>query len=142
MINIQFRKLHHLARTPSRANDTDAGSDLFAIEDKVIAPLHRQLIRTGISISMPESVYGRIAPRSGLAFKHGIDVLAGVIDPGYTGEIGVVLFNTDADREYQISSGDRIAQIIFEPFHKPLFIEVEELHNSDRGQGGFGSTGN
>jgi dUTP pyrophosphatase len=90
---------------------------------------------------MPSGIYGRIAPRSGLAFKNGIDVLAGVIDPGYRGEIGVVLYNTDQNNMFKISRGDRIAQIIFETYHSVTFQETNSLGETSRSNGGFGSSG-
>jgi dUTP pyrophosphatase len=92
-------------------------------------------------MAIPDHMYGRIAPRSGLAFKNGIDVLAGVIDPGYRGEIGVLLYNTDQNNTFTISCGDRIAQIIFETFHSLDFQEVDYLENTPRSDGGFGSSG-
>lgn len=140
-MNIDFVKLNPLARIPSRANADDAGSDLYSIEDVIIPPLTRKLIRTGLSLSMPVGVYGRIAPRSGLAFKHGIDVLAGVIDPGYRGEIGVILYNTDQNNTFNIACGDRIAQIIFETYHSVIFQETNNLGETSRSDSGFGSSG-
>lgn len=138
---INFVKLSPLAKAPSRANIDDAGVDLYSIEDVVIEPLTRKLIHTGISLSMPSGIYGRIAPRSGLAFKNGIDVLAGVIDPGYRGEIGVVLYNTDQKNVFKISCGDRIAQIIFETYHSVIFQEANSLGETSRSSDGFGSSG-
>jgi len=140
-MNIDFVKLNELAKAPSRANIDDAGADLYSVEDMVIFPLTRKLVRTGISLSMPSGIYGRIAPRSGLAFKNGIDVLAGVIDPGYRGEIGVVLYNTDQNNMFKISCGDRIAQIIFETYHSVIFQEANSLGETSRSVSGFGSSG-
>lgn len=140
-MHISFIKTHPLAHAPMRANLDDAGADLCAIEDVIIPPLQRKLIRTGLAIAMPVGVYGRIAPRSGLALKNGIDVLAGVIDPGYRGEIGVILYNTDQECEFQVNRGDRIAQIIFETFHLVTFEETDNLENTIRSTGGFGSSG-
>jgi dUTP pyrophosphatase len=140
-MNIDFIKLNPLAKVPSRANNDDAGADLYSIEDVAIFPLTRKLVRTGLSLSIPNGIYGRIAPRSGLAFKNGIDVLAGVIDPGYRGEIGVVLYNTDQNNMFKISCGDRIAQIIFETYHSVIFQEANSLGETSRSTGGFGSSG-
>jgi dUTP pyrophosphatase len=139
--HIRFIKLDPLARSPHRANSSDAGADLYSIENIEILSLTRKLVRTGISMAIPDHMYGRIAPRSGLAFKNGIDVLAGVIDPGYRGEIGVLLYNTDQNNTFTISCGDRIAQIIFETFHSLDFQEVDYLENTPRSDGGFGSSG-
>lgn len=139
---IKVKKLHPLAQIPKRANTTDAGADLYSVEDITIPPLSRALIHTGISLEIPQqAIYGRIAPRSGLALKNGIDVLAGVVDSGYRGEICVVLFNTDKDRSYEIKQGDRIAQIIFEQYLGLSFIETEDLTDSNRLVNGFGSSG-
>lgn len=141
MTHINFIRLNPLAKAPLRANDGDAGADLYSVENLEIAPLSRKLVRTGIAIAIPNGIYGRIAPRSGLAFKNGVDVLAGVIDPGYRGEVGVVLYNTDQNNIFKVSSGDRIAQIIFETFHTFGFKEVDDLEQSLRANNGFGSSG-
>ena len=100
------------AKTPFRANKTDAGADICSVEDAIITQLERKAIGTGISIEIPEGYYGRIAPRSGLAYKNGIDVLAGVVDSSYRGEIKVILFNTDKENSFEIKKGERIAQLI------------------------------
>lgn len=144
-MKIKVKKINELAKIPFRANPTDAGADLFSVVEETIPPLTRKLIKTGISIEIPESTlksyYGRIAPRSGLSYKNGIDVMAGVIDSSYRGEIGVVLFNSDQNQEYKINIGDRIAQIIIEDHYNFDFEEVSNLSESNRGQSGFGSTG-
>jgi dUTP pyrophosphatase len=101
----------------------------------------RSLIKTGIAIEIPEGFYGRIAPRSGLALKHGIDVLAGVIDSSYRGEIGVVLFNTDQNQSFSIKAGDRIAQLIIERHYNFPWVRRTSLGDSNRSNNGFGSSG-
>jgi dUTP pyrophosphatase len=135
-------------RTPSacknpltRANPTDAGMDLMSAEEKSIPPLSRVVVSTGISMEIPEGYYGRVAPRSGLALKYGIDVLAGVVDSSYRGEIRVILFNTDKEETFNIRQGDKIAQMIIEKHYNFDFVEVNELSSTQRGEGGFGSTG-
>lgn len=139
---IKLNKLCPNAKIPKRANATDAGADLCSTEKHIIQPLERKIVPTGIMIEIPEGHYGRIAPRSGLAVKNGIDVLAGVVDSGYRGEIKVVLFNTDKSNTFFVEPGDRIAQIIIEKHFNFEFVEVvEELSYSNRGEGGFGSTG-
>lgn len=139
---VKVKRLNPLAKIPKKANDSDAGSDLYSIEDVLIPPLSRVLVHTGISIEIDEdSVYARIAPRSGLAYKYGIDVLAGVIDAGYRGEICVVLYNTDNESSYVVKQGDRVAQIIFEQYKNCNMIEVDDLTTSNRSNGGFGSSG-
>lgn len=138
---IKISRLDCDAKMPARSNPTDAGADLFGLEDFTLEPGERRTIRTGISLEIPEGYYGRIAPRSGLASKHGLDVLAGVVDSGYRGEIKVVLLNTDKDNPFQARKGDRIAQLIIERhFNLPL-VPSEGLSESERGSGGFGSTG-
>ena len=146
---IRFVKLDKRAKAPVRANKTDAGFDICAIEDCTINPISAVSIRTGLAIEAPEGHYLQIAPRSGLAIKKGIAVLAGVIDRGYTGEIIVRLYNTysgtDKDGKcsavYQVKAGDRIAQVVPVKIHEGDMAEVDSLENTDRGGNGFGSTG-
>jgi dUTP pyrophosphatase len=129
------------AKAPVRANDCAAGYDLYSSCDALIYPQERMLIKTGISIEIPEGYYGRIAPRSGLALKNGIDIMAGVIDSDYRGDLGVIIYNTDKDKPFHIKIGDRIAQIVFEKYYN-FDIEVsDEISETTRGDGGFGSTG-
>jgi len=123
----------------------DAGYDLKAALTQqcgiLIEPGERSLIPTNLVLSIPKGFYGRIAPRSGLAFKFGIDILAGVIDSGYRAEVGIIILNTDKRSLFQVKEGDRIAQLIIEPYLTCDMLEVHELSGSERGQGGFGSTG-
>jgi dUTP pyrophosphatase len=140
IMNIKVKKTNILARIPTRSNPTDAGADLYSIEDCSIEPQERRIISVGICLEIPEGYYGRIAPRSGLAAKHGVDVLAGVVDSSYRGEIKVVLYNSDKKMPFHIEGGDRIAQIIIEDHFNPEF-EESELSDTERGAGGFGSTG-
>jgi dUTP pyrophosphatase len=137
---IKVKKLDPFAKLPKRANNTDAGADLYAFNSTIILPLQRSLIKTGISIEIPDGYYGRIAPRSGLALKNGIDVMAGVIDSSYRGELCVLLVNLGSE-PVEITRGDRVAQLIIESHHNMAFIEVSELDTSLRGTGGFGSSG-
>jgi len=155
IVQVKFKKLNNLAIVPTRQKTGDAGYDLYSIEDLKIKPLSRALVSTGLSIEIPEGYYARIAPRSGLAVKNGIDVLAGVVDSSYRGEIKVVLMNLSIDLasmmgltpsiagstfDFKIKAGDRIGQLIIEKYHAVEWQEVEELSSSDR-KGGFGSTG-
>lgn len=137
---MKIKLLYKNAKTPTRAHDTDAGADLYSVESLGIPPLERKAVETGICIKVPEGYYGRIAPRSGLALKNGIDVLAGVIDSSYTGQIKVILYNTDKDNYHFIESGDKIAQLIIEKHYNFDFELVEELEQTDRGNKGFGSS--
>jgi dUTP pyrophosphatase len=137
---LRVKLLNETARLPCRGSDQAAGYDLYATEGCAILPGRRAVVPTGISIGLPEGTYGRIAPRSGLAVKHGIQVGAGVVDPDYTGEIKVVLFNHDRNT-YVIRPGYRIAQLILEQCVTPDVVEVNDLCETDRGEAGFGSTG-
>jgi len=139
---MEVKLLSNLAKLPRRASAGAAGYDLYSTENVCIYPGKRATISTGIAIRMPEGVYGRVAPRSSLAVKHGICVGAGVIDPDYRGEIKVLLFNHSKNHQYQVNEGDRIAQLILEKYETPLIVQMfGDLDETERGQGGFGSTG-
>jgi len=137
---IQFKKLSPNATIPKRANPTDAGLDLFAIEDFSIEPGKRFLAKTGLAVAVPSGHYGRVADRSGNAWKLGVHTFAGVVDEAYRGELGVVLFNS-SQAPVAFKRGDRVAQLIVEKCAYPDAVEVGELDETARGQGGFGSTG-
>jgi dUTP pyrophosphatase len=130
------------AMMPIYAQPGDAGADLRAAETLVIPAGERRLVRTGVSIALQEGFVGLVHPRSGLAAKHGITVLnaPGTIDAGYRGEIMVTLLNTSSE-SFEVSAGDRIAQLLIQEIFKARFVEVTELPGSDRGHSGFGSTG-
>ncbi len=117
-----------------------AGADLKAAEALVLEPGERRLVRTGVRFAIPPHLYGKIEDRSGWAANHGITTLAGVIDPDFRGEVRVVLLNTGSF-PLTIAEGDRIAQIVFKPFVQVDFTPVEALPDTERGEGGFGSTG-
>jgi dUTP pyrophosphatase len=137
-MNVQL--LDQNATVPSRATEGSAGYDLSALESGYIEPMGRAVLRTGISIELPPGTYGRVAPRSGLSVKHGIHVGAGVIDRDYRGEVCVLLYNLGSHR-FEYSAGDRIAQLIVEKIHTPIVIVKDQLDDTKRGAGGFGSTG-
>ena len=137
---LKFSKLSPNAKAPMRGSDFAAGYDLFAAEEKDIEPGQRKLVKTDIQIDVPFGTYGRIAPRSGLAWKHGVDVKAGVIDKDYRGNVGVLLFNS-GDESFKVSVGDRIAQLILERISMAPLEEVPCLEETRRGHDGFGSTG-
>lgn len=128
---------------PKYAHADDAGADICAAEALTIAPGERALVSTGVSIALPEGFAAFVVPRSGLAAKHGITVLnsPGTVDAGYRGEIKVALLNTDATSPFNIQVGDRIAQVIVMPVTRAVFVPVDTLPESVRGEGGFGSTG-
>ncbi|GEM12793.1 DUTPase Dut [Rhodotorula toruloides] len=134
------QRLSDSAKVPTRGSALAAGYDLYSAEDKTVPAQGKALISTGIAIAVPEGTYGRVAPRSGLASKHMIDTGAGVIDADYRGEVKVLLFN-HAREDFQISTGDRIAQLILERIVTPEPLEVASLTETARGAGGFGSTG-
>jgi dUTP pyrophosphatase len=128
---------------PARAYEGDAGLDLYALDDGVLAPGERATVRTGIAVEIPEGQAGLVLPRSGLARRHGISVVnaPGLIDAGYRGEVEVLLLNTDRSAPFSIAAGDRIAQLVIVTVQTPQVIEVQELALSERGPGGFGSSG-
>lgn len=140
-MSLGVKKLGYDSILPTRGSDGAVGYDLYSNCDGVIHQYKRGLISTGIAISLPPGVYGRVAPRSGLAVKRGIQIGAGVIDPDYTGEISVVIFNM-GDTDFEVKKGDRIAQLILERCETPPVEEISILEETERGDGGFGSTGN
>lgn len=128
---------------PVYAHPGDAGADLVSADDVVLGPGERATVGTGLRIALPNGYVAFVVPRSGLAMKHGITIVnaPGTVDAGYRGELRVTLLNTDAAEPYAIAAGDRIAQLIVMPVPRVRFVEVERLPGSDRGEGGFGSTG-
>jgi dUTP pyrophosphatase len=143
-MDVAARLLSETARMPSRAHEDDAAFDLHADESLVLQPGSRATVRTGVALALAPGSAGLVLPRSGLAARHGISVVngPGLIDPGYRGEIKVILLNTDPDEPFEIAHGDRVAQllIIEAPAHR--LVETDgELDVTARGAGGFGSTG-
>jgi len=137
---LQVCKLSEHALVPTKGSKLAAGYDLYSAYDYVIPSQGKVIAKTDISIRVPDGTYGRVAPRSGLSAKHHIDVGAGVIDQDYTGNVGVVLFN-HAAVDFEIKKGDRVAQLICEKIEYPEIEEVKTLGITERGVGGFGSTG-
>ena len=131
------------AQLPSRAHPGDAGLDLHAAEGATLAPGERASVGTGIALEIPEGHAGLVLPRSGLAARHGIALVnaPGLIDAGYRGEVRVLLLNTDRAEPFTIATGDRIAQLLVTPFAEATPVEARELTASERGNGGFGSSG-
>lgn len=155
---LRVKKLTLNARLPSRGSKLAAGYDLYSAYDYSIPPRGTLLVinrfvmisisfffdlcsqvQTDIALKIPSGYYGRIAPRSGLALKHSIDVGGGVIDEDYRGNVGIILFN-HSDKSFSVSTGDRIAQLVLEKIITPDVIEVDELDQTERGSDGFGST--
>lgn len=141
--NVIFVKKDPSARIPSRGSDGAAGYDLSSCVNCIVPAKSQTMVSTGLSLQMNmEDCYARVAPRSGLAAKNSIDVLAGVVDYDYKGVIQVILYN-HGDKDVEIHVGDRIAQLIFERIYLPSITEgtLEDLEATTRGDGGFGSTG-
>jgi dUTP pyrophosphatase len=137
---LETQCLSDYAKRPTYGSSHAAGLDLYAAEVKTIPPGEWKAIKTGIAIGLPPGTYGRVAPRSGLAYKHGIDVLAGVIDEDYRGEVMVILVN-HGQFPFEAAIGDRVAQLIVEKYIPVLVKEVRDFTPTGRGADGFGSTG-
>ncbi len=137
---LSFQRLDPRATLPSRGSSHAAGLDLHSIEDVTLAPQQRALITTGLAVSIPAGFYGRVAPRSGLATKQGLDVMAGVIDADYRGEIRCLLYNA-GDEAIFLAAQTKICQLIIEKIITPTAVWADEISETDRGSGGFGSTG-
>ena len=136
---LSFKRLDPKALLPTRGSPSAAGLDLYSIEAVSLQPRERRLIRTGLAVDIPEGYYGRLAPRSGLATQKGIDVLAGVIDADYRGEIGCLLYNA-GDEIIDLPAQTRICQLIIEKIITPDAVWSDSLAETSRGSGGFGST--
>jgi len=137
---LHFKCLDPRATLPTRGSSSSAGLDLYSIEDITIGPQKRIVARTGLAVAVPVGFYGRVAPRSGLAVKNGLDVLAGVIDSDYRGELCCALLNT-GDEAINLPQGSRLCQLIIEQIITPAPEWANELDETARGAGGFGSTG-
>jgi dUTP pyrophosphatase len=137
---LRFQQLETNATLPTRGSAQAAGLDLYSIEDVIIEPKQRALVRTGLAVAIAEGHYGRVAPRSGLAVKNGLDVLAGVIDSDYRGEIRCALYNT-GDETIHLPAQSKVCQLIIEKIITPSAAWADEISETDRGSGGFGSTG-
>lgn len=141
-MTVRFKKVHPDAILPSYAHPGDAGMDVRSVEGLEIAPGARVLVRTGLVMVLPAGWEAQVRPRSGLALKHGVTVLntPGTIDAGYRGEVGVILANF-GDKPFYVAKGDRVAQIVIAPVTSATIDETEFVDETDRGTGGFGSTG-
>jgi dUTP pyrophosphatase len=142
-LEILVSKLDNDAVIPTYAKLGDAGADLYSISDLVLTPGERALVKTGIAIALPNGYVGLVHPRSGLGLKNGISVVntPGTIDAGYRGEIGVVLINHDLHESFQVKKGDRIAQLVIQKVENAHFKLIDQLPESERATGGYGSTG-
>ncbi|HET9710373.1 MAG TPA: dUTP diphosphatase [Pyrinomonadaceae bacterium] len=137
---LRFKQLDERAVLPKRGSVLAAGLDVCGIEELEIGPRQRVMARTGLAVAIPPGFYGRIAPRSGLAAKNGLDVLAGVIDSDYRGEVCCLLYNT-SDEVIKLAAGSKICQLIVEQIITPDAAWASDLDETARGAGGFGSTG-
>lgn len=139
---LQFKRIHPDAVLPAYAHPSDAGMDIRSIEDISLSPGERALVHTGLVVLLPPMYEAQVRPRSGLALKFGITVLntPGTIDSGYRGEVGVILVNL-GQAEFKVKKGDKIAQMVIAPVTQPQVVETEFIDSTDRGEGGFGSTG-
>ncbi|KAF7070024.1 hypothetical protein CFC21_103599 [Triticum aestivum] len=137
---LKVKKLSANAVLPSRGSALAAGYDLSSAVEAVVPARGKALVATDLSVAVPQGTYARIAPRSGLAWKHSIDVGAGVVDADYRGPVGVILFN-HSDADFAVRPGDRVAQLVIERIATPDVAEVDDLDATVRGEGGFGSTG-
>jgi dUTP pyrophosphatase len=142
VIELEVLRVREGARMPDRAYPGDAGLDLATCEPIVLGPGERAVVPTGIAVAIPEGYAGFVQPRSGLAARHGIAVVnsPGLIDPGYRGEIQVVILNTDREQTFTAESGERIAQLVVLPVPELSVREVDALPESERGVRGFGSS--
>jgi dUTP pyrophosphatase len=142
-LSLHVKRLDPRAVLPRRAHDGDAGLDLHALEGFELGPGERAQIRTGIAIALPPGTAGLVIPRSGLAARHGVSVVnaPGLIDEGYRGEVQVLLLNTDKEQPFRADPGDRIAQLVVVDVEAPEVVESDDLGDTARGIGGFGSSG-
>lgn len=140
---LRVQRLTDTARLPTRAYGGDAGLDLYAAEPALLEPGQRTSVGTGIAVEIPDGQAGLVLPRSGLASRHGIALVnaPGLIDAGYRGEVRVLLLNTDLNTPFEIAAGDRIAQLVLVRVELPAVLEVAALASTERGAGGFGSSG-
>jgi dUTP pyrophosphatase len=142
-VQVLLRRLHDDLPAPSYAHPGDAGADLVAASDVELAPGERAVVPTGVAIALPAGYAAFVHPRSGLAAKHGLALVnaPGTIDAGYRGEIKVIVVNLDPRETIRLKRGDRVAQLVVQRVENAAFVEVEELPDSVRAEGGFGSTG-
>ena len=141
-MTLRFKRLHPAADLPAYAHASDAGMDVKSCENVTVPRGGRALVHTGLAMELPPDYEAQVRPRSGLALKRGITVLntPGTIDSGYRGEVGVILANL-SDEDFEVHVGDRVAQIVVAPVTHAEIVEVDAVTASDRGAGGFGSTG-
>jgi len=142
-MKLKIKILDSNVPSPKFAHKSDAGIDLYSTIDYVLKPFERKLVPTGIKIEIPEGYAGFVQPRSGLAINHGISLVntPGLIDSGYRGEIKAILINFDPEKNFEIKKGDKICQLVIMKIENADILFDDELNDSERGEGGFGSTG-
>jgi dUTP pyrophosphatase len=142
-VELRVKRLDPGLPLPAYAHDGDAGLDLYAAEDVSLEPFARALVSTGIAVAIPEGYAGFVQPRSGLANRKGLSFVntPGLIDAHYRGEIKVIAINLDPDKTLTLARGERIAQLVVQPVARATVVETEELDETKRGEGGFGSSG-
>jgi dUTP pyrophosphatase len=140
MVHVKFKKLHDDVQTPSHGRPGDAGLDIYSYEDKTLVPNEQHIFKTGFSLAIPQGYVALIWDRSGMAAKNGVKVMGGVLDYTYRGEVGVVLINL-THKPYDVKTGDRIAQLLIQPIATAEVEIVDDLEDTNRGTGGFGSSG-
>jgi len=139
-MTIPIKKLSASAKLPSYSHPDDAGLDLYSAETTTILPQERKLISTGIAMAIPAGYVGLVWDKSGIAAKHGLKTMAGVIDAGYRGEVKILVHNLST-KPYTVEAGSKFAQLLIQPVEQRQIVEVEELDDTTRGEKGFGSSG-
>jgi len=139
-MKLKIKKIKKEARLPEYAHKNDAGMDLFSAESFVLSPGERKICSTGVAMAIPAGYVGLIWDKSGIASKKGIKTMGGVIDCNYRGEVGVILQNL-SEEKYEVKTGDKVAQMLIQKVECPMLEEVNKLEDTERGEGGFGSTG-
>ena len=139
-MTVRIKKLNEEAKLPEYAHQGDAGMDVFGLEEVVLQPGERAIVPTGVAMAVPEGHVALVWDKSGRAVKEGLTTMAGVIDSGYRGEVGIVMLNTSQEA-VTIEKHQKVAQILIQPVVSPQLQEVEDLDDTSRGEGGFGSTG-
>lgn len=142
-MEVRIKRLDSGLPLPRYAHEGDAGLDLYAAESVTLAPFERALVPTGIAVAIPEGFAGFVQPRSGLAIRHGLSLVntPGLIDSHYRGEIKVIAINLDPNQSITLNRGDKIAQLVIQPVVRAALVDCDELDETARGEGGFGSTG-
>ncbi len=139
-MTIQVKRLSATAILPQYALPQDAGMDFYADEETIIPPQERKIISTGIALAIPSGYVGLVWDKSGIAAKHGLKTMGGVVDSGYRGEIKIIVHNL-SEEPYLVTKGTKIAQLLIQPVEQRTIVEVDTLDETTRGEGGFGSTG-